>query len=61
MIGKYYTYKCKKCGYVFTKYQSDVFFPVICPKCGGDVEIISSSLFRNSLLEIFSKIKNLVK
>ncbi len=40
-IGKFYFYKCKKCGYKFTRFQSDVLVPIVCPKCEGEVEIIS--------------------
>jgi len=61
MIGRYYTYKCKKCGYRFTKFQSDVLLPVLCPKCGGKVEIVSSSMTRNPLEEIVDLIKNILR
>jgi len=39
-IGRYYRYRCKKCGYTFVKFQSDVIMPINCPKCGGEVEIV---------------------
>ena len=55
-IGRYYKYKCKKCGYTFTKYQSDVFMPVSCPKCGGEVEklllVFCSDIFLSNFGEL---------
>ena len=60
-VGRYYKYKCKKCGYTFTKYQSDVFMPVSCPKCGGEVEIVSSSMIRNPLEEVVDIVKNVFR
>ena len=52
MIGKYYNYKCEKCGYEFTKYQSDALVPVMCQKCKGSVRIKSSSMILNPLDKI---------
>jgi len=60
-IGRYYKYRCKKCGYTFTKFESDVIIPPSCPKCGGDVEIISSSITNNPLEDVVEKIKEIFK
>jgi putative FmdB family regulatory protein len=63
-IAQYVTYKCKKCGYIFTKYQSDVMIPVSCPKCKGEVEIINSTLtppLFDNIDNIFNLIKTIFK
>ena len=53
-VGRYVTYKCKKCGYKFTKFQGDVFYPVVCPKCGGEVEMVKISLVEDYLKKMFN-------
>jgi len=58
-VGKYYKYKCKSCGYVFTKFQSDALLPVVCPKCGGEVEVISSSITNSPINVVINAIKDL--
>jgi len=60
MIGRYYHYRCLKCGYKFIKYQSDALVPVICPKCKGNVEVVSSSNSLNPFGEIVDLMIDLV-
>ena len=66
-IGQYITYKCKKCGYRFTKYQGDVITPLnppptSCSKCGGELQIIDTSFEEpNPINEIFKNIKDIFK
>ena len=59
-IGKYYTYKCTKCEYRFTKLHSDVFLiHMKCPKCKGDIQILNSSDFTVDVQAIVSSIKDI--
>jgi DNA-directed RNA polymerase subunit RPC12/RpoP len=59
------TYKCKKCGYKFSKSQGDVIrdedLMPQCPKCGSrDLKILCSKLpfeKENIFLKIIRKIK----
>ena len=57
-IGREVTYKCKKCGYVFTKFRGDVVnlddFIVKCPRCGGDVELYDKG-FIKKIFDFFKK------
>ncbi len=65
-IGKYVTYRCKKCGYTFTRFRGDVLMPrdldVRCPKCGGEAEVVSSSIMsRATLGEMMESLKKIFK
>jgi uncharacterized Zn finger protein len=59
------TYKCKKCGYKFSKSQGDVIreedLMLQCPKCGSmELKILCSKFpfeKENMLLKIIRKIK----
>ena len=61
-IGRYVTYKCKKCGYKVVKFQGDVLVSLgnICPKCGNEMQIINESIYPSTLeniLKIFKKLR----
>ena len=60
-VSRYYKYKCKKCSYIFTKFQSEVLIPVSCPKCKGEVEVISANLRKNQLDDVIETVKNVFR
>lgn len=65
-VGRYVTYKCKKCGYKFTKFVGDVLLPsdidVRCPKCGGETEVVSTSLSPTATLgDLVESVKKIFK
>ena len=51
----------KMCGYTFTKFESDVIIPPSCPKCGGEVEVISSSITNSPINVVINAIKDLLR